>query len=352
MFRERFRKGVRERCCECFVSSFEFQKGTPKDNGPKDNGSYSNRLLTHHPYRSAHGSSTGNRGFARHPWWRGPREPPPLKAVMNHGGVVSLFIDGISSYASRFDLKKIFSKVGVVADIYISKKRRKNSSKFFGFVRFFHLQEAKLAVNTFDGRFVLGSKIRVSMARYKKDGTSIAVSQSAGKITLAVHRGLKHQPHSESRRYAVVTMGKKRQVLKSNDANVMIKTTEEARNLKPSELLENGEVREDLREVSNPILEEKSERIDGKSLSVLEASDMSTEIIKEGAKVVETLKNSLNPQETCTINQPAASTMPPVPVVKKTSGKVRRITNPKDIKLFLGYYSSSREKVTQKGCVA
>lgn len=271
---------------------------------------------------------------------------------MNHGGVVSLFIDGISSYASRFDLKKIFSKVGVVADIYISKKRRKNSSKFFGFVRFFHLQEAKLAVNTFDGRFVLGSKIRVSMARYKKDGTSIAVSQSAGKITLAVHRGLKHQPHSESRRYAVVTMGKKRQVLKSNDANVMIKTTEEARNLKPSELLENGEVREDLREVSNPILEEKSERIDGKSLSVLEASDMSTEIIKEGAKVVETLKNSLNPQETCTINQPAASTMPPVPVVKKTSGKVRRITNPKDIKLFLGYYSSSREKVTQKGCVA
>ncbi|CAO2827413.1 unnamed protein product [Amaranthus hypochondriacus] len=37
-----------------------------------------------------------------------------------------------------------------------------------------------------------------------------------------------------------------------------------------------------------------------------------------------------------------------VPLVKNAHGKVRKIMNHKDVALFLGYYSSTREEVSQK----
>ncbi|CAO2830902.1 unnamed protein product [Amaranthus hypochondriacus] len=193
----------RERSSEDYASGFEFQKRSGKVHFwvPRN----FDLLPTQ---RSDRGSWTGNRGFTRHPWWRGPREPPLPRAV-RYGEVISLFIDGIPRNASWFALKKIFSRVGVVADFYISKKPRKNRAKFFGFVRYYHIQEAKQAVGLFDGLFVLGSKIRVSMARYKKNGTPTNMTHWAKEEVMVVHRHIPY--HSIARRFADVAISKKRQ---------------------------------------------------------------------------------------------------------------------------------------------
>lgn len=126
--------------------------------------------------------------FTRHQGWRGPRWPPRPRSFLNHGGVFSLFIEGIPRKASWLMLMKIFSRIGVVADFYISRKPRKNRVKLFGFVRYHHVLEAKQAVKNFNGMVVLGSKISVSMARYDKDGNPFTSSQWVVKKSMDVLR--------------------------------------------------------------------------------------------------------------------------------------------------------------------
>ncbi|CAO2826367.1 unnamed protein product [Amaranthus hypochondriacus] len=206
----------RERSCEGFAAGFEFQKRSRKDHVR-----YSSNFNGYPSQRPARGSWAGNRGFTLHRWWRGPREPTFPSAVTKHGGVVSLFLDGIPRKASRFNLLRIFSKVGVVADIYISTKLRKNRPDYFGFVRFYHIQAARRAVMSFDGMFVCGSKISVSMARYFKDGTPITVVHSAVKKSQDLQRHICLPSRYGSRRFADVVLGK-RPILKSVEEAVVL----------------------------------------------------------------------------------------------------------------------------------
>ncbi|CAO2832510.1 unnamed protein product [Amaranthus hypochondriacus] len=272
----------RERSCEGFATRFDFHNGSRRDQ------------------------------------WRGPWEPPLSRAVLNLGGVVSLFIDGIPRNASRFDLKKIFSKVGVVADIYISKKSRKNRFEYFGFVRFYHTQEAKQAVSSFDGMVVFGSKIRVSMARYQKDGTPITIIRSAATNSQAVHRHIKRSSHSDSRWFADVAMGKKRQLLKSFEGNNKIpvlvslqvpENNDILNKLKQAELVDNEEIinlkntttenraSKQTNVIPTPSTvhvtvnteEVNSERMNMEGHSVSKESELRIESIKEGETVADTI---------------------------------------------------------------
>lgn len=64
--------------------------------------------------------------------------------------------------------------IGVVADSYISKKQRKNKVGNFGFIRFHNREDAERAVKRFDGLQIFGSKLHVSMAKYRKDGSPVS----------------------------------------------------------------------------------------------------------------------------------------------------------------------------------
>lgn len=111
--------------------------------------------------RPSSGLRDGNRGVARHPWWRGPREP-----THSGRGVVSLFVDGIPSTVKLHELRELFSKVGSIADIYISGKRRRYTKEDFGFVRFYNIKEAEKAIAELNGFLIHGQRIQVSKAKF------------------------------------------------------------------------------------------------------------------------------------------------------------------------------------------
>lgn len=86
------------------------------------------------------------------------------------GGVTTLFVDFIPHECSTGELKSIFQQAGFVDDIYISKKIRKSIKLAFGFVRFKSSKEAKRAIAILNGVSVKQSKIKVSMAKYDRNG--------------------------------------------------------------------------------------------------------------------------------------------------------------------------------------
>ena len=82
----------------------------------------------------------------------------------------SLFVDGLPLEMSWDWLQQIFRGEGDIIDVYVSKKIRRRSDCRFGFVRFRKLEEAKMAVRNLNGVMIREKIMRVSFAKYDKNG--------------------------------------------------------------------------------------------------------------------------------------------------------------------------------------
>lgn len=154
------------------------RKEAPTDNALEENTKNSLHLKNRDRVLDpALGSRVGNRGQPRHPWWPGPREPPQLKPGDTSNGVVSLFVDGITRNTTISELRRLFETTGMVADVYISGKHRKNTKVSFGFVRFYKDCEATQAIKQLDGYNLHGSIIRVTIAKYQKGGKPMSTQK-------------------------------------------------------------------------------------------------------------------------------------------------------------------------------
>ncbi|CAO2814079.1 unnamed protein product [Amaranthus hypochondriacus] len=145
---------------------------------PQRRPRFDSKLQTVFPQSSEfHG---GHRGLSHPPWGCGPREPPYSGLGGSYGGVITLFIDGLSSSATNRDLRKLFGSFGTVVDAFISRKNRKNNKLAFGFVRYKHGAQAEDAILNLDGHPFFGLKIKVSLARFGKDGSPLPQAQHEG----------------------------------------------------------------------------------------------------------------------------------------------------------------------------
>ncbi|CAO2830829.1 unnamed protein product [Amaranthus hypochondriacus] len=131
------------------------------------------------------------------------------------GTAVSLFIDGFPRNVLWRDLKRIFSSIGNVVDLFVSKKLRKNRDGAFGFVRYGTMMEAERAISNLEGIMVGGKSMSVSFAQFHKGGV-----QAQKPILMPTRGEQARQPVSrpnhistpswrDSRRYADVVRGKK-----------------------------------------------------------------------------------------------------------------------------------------------
>ena len=83
---------------------------------------------------------------------------------------VSLFVDGLPRDMSWDWLMQIFSGEGEIIDVFVSKKIRRFSGSRFAFVRFKKVEEALSAIRNLDGIRIRGRSIKVSFAKYDKQG--------------------------------------------------------------------------------------------------------------------------------------------------------------------------------------
>ncbi|CAO2817542.1 unnamed protein product [Amaranthus hypochondriacus] len=126
----------------------------------------------------------GHRGSTRSPWRRGPREPPDASGRY----VSSLFVDGLPLNISREWLGDLFSEVGKVVDVFLSKKTRKINKDKFGFVRFENEGMSLAAIDRFNGYPINGQNIRVSLARYDRNGVKLSCPGQLGNTPIRVSR--------------------------------------------------------------------------------------------------------------------------------------------------------------------
>jgi len=76
-----------------------------------------------------------------------------------------LFVGGISYDTTEDSLKEAFSKAGTVISVNIITDKFTNRSKGFGFVEMGSEDEAKAAVEMWDGQELDGRKLTVNEAR-------------------------------------------------------------------------------------------------------------------------------------------------------------------------------------------
>ncbi|CAO2812604.1 unnamed protein product [Amaranthus hypochondriacus] len=325
----RERKG--EKAFECFGTfpGFPGSRRVTVDHLFKNTNYYPQRSI---PQRSFHGYWAGHRWVARRPMWLGPRVPPRQWAGHRQGGAFTLFIDGIPKKTTWFELKNIFSEIGVVVDSYISKKQRKGKAVCFGFVRFHHRWEADKAIKRFNGLRVFGNKLHVSMAKYQRGGIPV-VSINALRKNKAEFRLLK-QPSNSRRCSDDVTGGKRKEqesnvnpVEKENSPTgvsnsvdgVDFKTDHEGENS-----VGNGTVSNPMVAFPLVTLVENSKTVDDNSNVVTSEKELPLPYVAATGEG---------------LNDISSQTLPSAPSPKKRVRKV--LTNSRDIANFLGYYSTS-----------
>ena len=94
----------------------------------------------------------------------------------------------------------IFDKQGCVDDDFISKKIRKFIKEAFGFVRFRRtLQDAINAIRELNGLPVRGLRLRISMARYNKGGTSLKLKNTTKEVPYYGNRWIKNTSFREKK---------------------------------------------------------------------------------------------------------------------------------------------------------
>ncbi|CAL5419885.1 unnamed protein product [Camellia sinensis] len=83
--------------------------------------------------------------------------------------VFTVFVDNLPESLNPKELFHLFSKFGVVLDVYIPQKRRKVSNTRFGFVRFNCSVAAKIAVQKAHGLWVDDRPLQVNHAEFGKE---------------------------------------------------------------------------------------------------------------------------------------------------------------------------------------
>ncbi|KAE8674910.1 hypothetical protein F3Y22_tig00111708pilonHSYRG00222 [Hibiscus syriacus] len=81
-------------------------------------------------------------------------------------GCYTIFIDNLPETIHWKRLGSIFGSHGQVIDAFIPKKRNSKGVRF-GFIRYATIEEARIAISKMNGIYVYGSKVRVSLAKYK-----------------------------------------------------------------------------------------------------------------------------------------------------------------------------------------
>ncbi|MED6107801.1 hypothetical protein PIB30_017502 [Stylosanthes scabra] len=80
----------------------------------------------------------------------------------------SVFADNLPEAVTLGWLWKVFSSMGEVVDVYLSRKRRANNPLRFAFIRYKTRNEALRAIEQYDRWIVWGCEIKVVESRYKR----------------------------------------------------------------------------------------------------------------------------------------------------------------------------------------
>ncbi len=80
-----------------------------------------------------------------------------------------IFVGGLNWDATEDDLRESFGESGAISDAVIVKDRDTGRSRGFGFVTYSSDEEAKAAVEKFDGQDFMGRKLTVNEARPRED---------------------------------------------------------------------------------------------------------------------------------------------------------------------------------------
>ncbi|XP_028122359.1 uncharacterized protein LOC114319533 [Camellia sinensis] len=86
-----------------------------------------------------------------------------------NASMFTVFVDNLPASMNPKELFNLFSKFGVVLDVFIPQKRRKVSNTRFGFVRFNCYVAAKIAVQKANGLWVDDRPLQVNHAEFGKE---------------------------------------------------------------------------------------------------------------------------------------------------------------------------------------
>jgi RNA recognition motif-containing protein len=81
-----------------------------------------------------------------------------------------IFVGGLNWDATDDDLRETFGECGSITDAVIVNDRDTGRSRGFGFVTYSSDEEAKAAVEKFDGQDFMGRKLTVNEARQREEG--------------------------------------------------------------------------------------------------------------------------------------------------------------------------------------
>ncbi|CAO2837752.1 unnamed protein product [Amaranthus hypochondriacus] len=252
MSRER---GVRERFSAKRLDTFEFTPGRRNVATHRLHSHASDsrhRTLQSHRFNTtnnAHPTSElpgGHRGYSNPLWGFGPREPRSSTLGGFGGGAVTVFLDGLSTSVTNGDVRKLCEDFGQLVDIFISRKKRKNSNCAFGFVRYEHGDGATKAIAKLDGKTFFGRKLRVTRAKYNRDGRPFPRNNHGGEKVTKTRKPILSPALRDGRNYAEVLLGRKE---KGTATGFTVENGEKARN-------NEGELHEQvtIRTSENPVM--------------------------------------------------------------------------------------------------
>ncbi|KAL7194530.1 hypothetical protein ACSBR1_034872 [Camellia fascicularis] len=89
-------------------------------------------------------------------------------STRNSQDIHTVFVDNLPESLDPKGLCTLFSKFGVVVDVYIPNKRRKVTSSQFGFVRYNCPVAAGMAIQKAHGTWCDNCEIKVKMAEFSK----------------------------------------------------------------------------------------------------------------------------------------------------------------------------------------
>ncbi|MED6153006.1 hypothetical protein PIB30_097426, partial [Stylosanthes scabra] len=92
---------------------------------------------------------------------------------LNERNSVTVFADNLSTNTTLQWLWKVFSSVGRVVDVYLSRKSRINNPLHFACVRFQSRAEVQRAIDQYHGQIVWGCHIVLSISKFKRNDKKV-----------------------------------------------------------------------------------------------------------------------------------------------------------------------------------
>ncbi|MED6109445.1 hypothetical protein PIB30_033619 [Stylosanthes scabra] len=89
--------------------------------------------------------------------------------VKQECNVHTIFIDNFPETVMKGEIFKEFWRFGIVRDVYVSRKQRRNTRGPFAFVRFARRDEAYKATKEMNGSVLRGKKLHVTLSRYRRE---------------------------------------------------------------------------------------------------------------------------------------------------------------------------------------